>query len=102
MDRTVDALQEQVNETLLGSDWDTLNDLVASDARIIGPRGFMISRESGSAPTRTAATDRSDSKRRRRRCTITTGPACGSTWSNQSAPITVRPSPADTESARPG
>ncbi|HEY1321724.1 MAG TPA: nuclear transport factor 2 family protein [Streptosporangiaceae bacterium] len=42
---TVRALQDQVNAALLGSDWETLNQLVSPDARIIGPKGFMIDRD---------------------------------------------------------
>jgi hypothetical protein len=42
---TIRALQDQVNAALLGSDWETLDRLIAPDARIIGPRGFMISRD---------------------------------------------------------
>jgi uncharacterized protein DUF4440 len=42
---TVRALQDQVNAALLGSDWEKLNDLVSPDAQIIGPRGFLIDRD---------------------------------------------------------
>jgi hypothetical protein len=45
MEMTIDDLQETVNRSLLDSDWDVLNDLVAPDTLITGPRGFMISRE---------------------------------------------------------
>jgi hypothetical protein len=34
-----------VNAVLLGSDWQTPNDLIAPDARIIGPSGFIIDRD---------------------------------------------------------
>lgn len=42
---TVRVLQDQVNVALLGSDWETLTNLVSADARIIGPRGFIIDRD---------------------------------------------------------
>lgn len=42
---TVSGLQDKVNAALLGSDWDTLNDLVAEDAVITGPKGFTIDRD---------------------------------------------------------
>jgi Domain of unknown function (DUF4440) len=42
---TVRSLQDRVNAALLESDWETLNDLVAPEARIIGPKGFMIDRD---------------------------------------------------------
>src|SRR6266536_2191103 len=45
MEQTVRTLQDRVNAALLGSDWQTLNDLIATDARIIGPRGFIIDRD---------------------------------------------------------
>lgn len=41
----VSELQDKLNAALLGSDWDTLNDLVAEDAVITGPKGFTIDRE---------------------------------------------------------
>jgi hypothetical protein len=45
MEETIRTLQDRVNAALLASDWATLNDLVAPDARIIGPKGFTISRD---------------------------------------------------------
>jgi hypothetical protein len=39
------TLQDRVNAALLASDWATLNDLVSTEARIIGPTGYMISRD---------------------------------------------------------
>jgi hypothetical protein len=45
MKEIVRTLQDRVNAALLESDWETLNDLVAPDARIIGPKGFMIDRD---------------------------------------------------------
>ena len=42
---TIRDLQNQVNRALLASDTQTLHDLVAPDARIIGPRGFLIGRD---------------------------------------------------------
>ena len=45
MESTVASLQDKVNAALLGSDWEALNDLVAPDARVIGPRGFIIGRD---------------------------------------------------------
>jgi Domain of unknown function (DUF4440) len=45
MEQTIRTLQDRVNQALLASDWATLNDLVAPNARIIGPKGFMISRD---------------------------------------------------------
>lgn len=41
----VHALQDRVNAALLGSDWPTLHGLIASQARIIGPKGYMIDRD---------------------------------------------------------
>jgi hypothetical protein len=41
----IHALQDRVNAALLGSDWQTLNDLIAPEARIIGPKGYMIDRD---------------------------------------------------------
>jgi hypothetical protein len=41
----IHALQDRVNAALLGSDWETLNELIAADARIIGPKGYMIDRD---------------------------------------------------------
>lgn len=45
MEETIRALQDRVNTALLGSDWQTLNELIAPDALIIGPKGFIISRD---------------------------------------------------------
>jgi hypothetical protein len=45
MEETVRALQDKVNAALLAGDWETLNGLIAPDARIIGPRGFIIDRD---------------------------------------------------------
>ncbi len=45
MEETVRTLQDRVNVALLESDWETLNELIAPDARIIGPKGFVISRD---------------------------------------------------------
>ncbi len=45
MEETVRILQDRVNTALLGSDWRTLNELIAPDARITGPRGFIIDRD---------------------------------------------------------
>jgi Domain of unknown function (DUF4440) len=42
----VDTLQDRVNQALLTGDWHTLSDLVAPDALITGPRGYVISRDS--------------------------------------------------------
>jgi Domain of unknown function (DUF4440) len=42
---TIRDLQDRVNAALLASDWATLDELVAPDARIIGPRGFIIGRD---------------------------------------------------------
>lgn len=42
----VDRLQDEANQALLDNDWQTLERLVAPGARIVGPRGFMISRDS--------------------------------------------------------
>lgn len=41
----IHALQDRVNAALLGSDWQTLNELIAPEARIIGPKGYMIDRD---------------------------------------------------------
>ena len=45
MGQAVSALQDTVNTALLRSDGRTLDDLVSPTAAIIGPRGFMISRD---------------------------------------------------------
>jgi uncharacterized protein (TIGR02246 family) len=45
MDSAIRTLQDRVNAALLKSDWQTLNDLVAPDARIVGPKGFIIGRD---------------------------------------------------------
>jgi Domain of unknown function (DUF4440) len=42
----VNTLQDRVNRALLTGDWHTLSDLVAPDAVITGPRGYVISRDS--------------------------------------------------------
>lgn len=42
---TVHEMQDKVNAALLGADWDTLDELVAPDAVITGPRGFTIDRD---------------------------------------------------------
>lgn len=42
---TIDDLQHTVNQALLESHWETLHELVADNARIIGPKGFMIDRD---------------------------------------------------------
>jgi len=42
----VNTLQDRVNRALLTGDWHTLTDLVAPDALITGPRGYVISRDS--------------------------------------------------------
>jgi hypothetical protein len=42
---TINELQDRVNAALIGSDWPTLTELVAKDARITGPKGFMIGRD---------------------------------------------------------
>jgi hypothetical protein len=44
VEELVRSLQDRVNAALLESDWATLNDLIAPDARIIGPKGFVIDR----------------------------------------------------------
>src|SRR3954465_5409057 len=41
----IDTLQNRVNQALLTGDWHTLSDLVAPDALITGPRGYMIGRD---------------------------------------------------------
>ena len=41
----IDTLQDRVNQALLTGDWHTLSDLVAPDALITGPRGYMIGRD---------------------------------------------------------
>ena len=45
MKQAVSALQDTVNTALLRSDGHTLDHLVSPAAAIIGPRGFMISRD---------------------------------------------------------
>jgi Domain of unknown function (DUF4440) len=42
---TIDELQDQVNRALLDGDWRTLTELVAADAVITGPRGYVIDRD---------------------------------------------------------
>jgi hypothetical protein len=41
----INTLQDRVNRALLTGDWHTLGDLVAPDALITGPRGYLISRD---------------------------------------------------------
>ena len=41
----VNRLQDKANRALLDHDWTTLESLVAPGARIVGPRGFLISRD---------------------------------------------------------
>jgi hypothetical protein len=41
----IDVLMDQVNAALLAGDWETLEQMVAPSARIVGPRGFMITRD---------------------------------------------------------
>ena len=41
----VNQLQDQANRALLDGDWRSLERLVAPGARIVGPRGFMITRD---------------------------------------------------------
>jgi uncharacterized protein DUF4440 len=45
MEDTIRELQDRVNAALLGSDRRTLSELIAPDARIIGPKGFLIDRD---------------------------------------------------------
>jgi hypothetical protein len=45
MEETIRTLQDRVNTALLTSDWTTLNELVEPHSRVIGPKGFMISRD---------------------------------------------------------
>jgi hypothetical protein len=45
MDETVRSLQDRVNNALLAGDWETLDKLLAPDARMIGPKGFVIDRD---------------------------------------------------------
>ena len=44
-DALVNSLQDRVNRALLGGDWAALSELVAPDAQITGPRGYVISRD---------------------------------------------------------
>jgi hypothetical protein len=41
----INELVDQVNAALLDSDWATLEQLVAPGVRVVGPRGFMITRD---------------------------------------------------------
>jgi len=41
----VTTLQDRVNRALLTGDWHTLTDLVAPDALITGPGGYVITRD---------------------------------------------------------
>ena len=41
----VNRLQDKANRALIDHDWTTLESLVAPGARIVGPRGFLISRD---------------------------------------------------------
>jgi hypothetical protein len=79
MNETVRSLHDRVNAALLESGWETLNDLVGPDARMIGPKGFMIDRVTWMGVHREANTSRSGSERARPMCTSTTTPAPGST-----------------------
>jgi hypothetical protein len=45
MSDVIDDLQDRVNAALLGGDWQTLSEMIAPDARIIGPRGYIIDRD---------------------------------------------------------
>jgi Domain of unknown function (DUF4440) len=45
MAHPISALQDKVNAALLTGDWPTLYELIAPDARIIGPKGFMTDRD---------------------------------------------------------
>jgi Domain of unknown function (DUF4440) len=45
MEHEISKLQDEVNTALLTGDWATLEQLIAPDARIIGPRGFMTDRD---------------------------------------------------------
>jgi hypothetical protein len=45
MEDTINKLQEQVNDALLNGDRESLSQLIAPDARIIGPKGFEIGRD---------------------------------------------------------
>jgi hypothetical protein len=45
MTHPISTLQDKVNTALLTGDWATLTELVAPDARIIGPKGFMTDRD---------------------------------------------------------
>jgi hypothetical protein len=45
MEGNIRDLQDSVNAALLGSDWRTLSELIAPDATIIGPKGFVIDRD---------------------------------------------------------
>src|SRR4051794_6031961 len=45
MQHPISTLQDEVNTALLTGDWPTLTDLIAPDARIIGPKGFMTGRD---------------------------------------------------------
>lgn len=45
MKATIQKLQDAVNTALLTQDWQTLTELIAPDARIIGPKGFMTDRD---------------------------------------------------------
>ena len=42
---TIADLQRQVNDALVSADKETLERLVAPDCQIVGPKGYMISRE---------------------------------------------------------
>jgi hypothetical protein len=48
----IDTLQDRVNQALLTGDWQTLSDLVAPDALITGPRGYLIGRDTCSTRRR--------------------------------------------------
>jgi hypothetical protein len=41
----VNRLQDKANQALLDHDWPTLERLIAPGVRIVGPRGFLISRD---------------------------------------------------------
>ena len=41
----VNQLQDQANRALLDGDWRALERLIAPGARVVGPRGFMITRD---------------------------------------------------------
>ncbi len=94
MEETVRILQDRVNTALLGSAWRTLNELIAPDARIIGPRGFIIDRDTWIGVPKDSKYQQVRLEPTETDAAPTTTPASGSTSSSPNANTRAKPSPA--------